>query len=59
MSDMTDIRRTMARAVRDEAARAERQLKAISRSANVDLDRFEKPVGETQPSRTPASKRKS
>jgi hypothetical protein len=58
MSDMTDIRRTMAQALREEAARAERQLKAISRSANVDLDRFEKPVGETQPSQAAPRQRK-
>ncbi|HEY4369492.1 MAG TPA: hypothetical protein VGN07_19820 [Steroidobacteraceae bacterium] len=59
--ETTDIRRAMAQSIREEQQRAERQVKAIARSASIDLDRFAKPVGETsQPTaQNKASKNKS
>jgi hypothetical protein len=52
----TDIRRAMAQGVREEQQRAERQVKAIARSASIDLDRFAKPIGGTSQA---ASERKT
>ena len=57
MSESTDVRRAMARDVLEQQRREDRQVKAISRSAKVDLDKLGSAPAAQRPPRSERNER--